>query len=162
VKRSNITNSNFGGFLQDIVLSGNFALGADVKFVNGVPITDISNPNSLMARAILNFPQRDDNGMGLAVDGNYVYLATEHSRINKYGTTGDSRLYIGQYLALQDVRGVPPQVSITSPTPGSTVSQGSKLAITVDATDDVAVVSVGFLVNGQLLFTATSAPYQFN
>jgi hypothetical protein len=159
---SHITDPNLGGFLQDIVLSGNFALAADVKFVNGIPITDISNPSSLQARAILNFPQRDDNGMGIAADGSYVYLATEHNNLDKFGSFGDSRLYIGQYLALQDVKGIPPVVSITSPAGGSTVIQGATLPITVAATDDVAVAAVTFLVNGQAVFTATAPPYQYN
>lgn len=159
---SHITDPNLGGFLQDIVVSGSFALAADVKFVNGIPITDISSPNSLIARAILNFPQRDDNGMGIAADGSYVYLVTEHSNLNKFGTAGDSRLYIGQYLALQDLKGIPPTVSITAPAPGSTLVQGSTVAITVNAVNDVAVAAVNFLVNGQLVFTATAPPYQLN
>src|SRR5206468_7039841 len=99
---SHIQDSNLGGFLLDIALSGNFALAADVKFVNGIPITDISIPTNLQARAILNFPQRDDNGMGIAVDGSFVYLTTEHNNVSKFGSTGDSRLYIGQYVALVD------------------------------------------------------------
>jgi YVTN family beta-propeller protein len=159
---SHILDPNLGGFLQDIVLSGNFALAADVKFVNGIPITDISDPHTLVARAILNFPQRDDNGMGIAADGNFVYLVTEHSNLGKFGSVGDSRLYIGQYLAQVDNKGIAPTASITSPTAGSTVIQGSTLPITVNATDDVAVAAVNFLVNGQVVFTATSAPYQFN
>jgi YVTN family beta-propeller protein len=159
---SHILDPNLGGFLQDIVLSGNFALAADVKFVNGIPITDISDPNTLVARAILNFPQRDDNGMGIAADGNFVYLVTEHNNLGKFGSVGDSRLYIGQYLAQVDNKGIAPTASITSPTAGSTVIQGSTLPITVNATDDVAVAAVNFLVNGQVVFTATSAPYQFN
>ncbi len=159
---SNIPDPNLGGYLQDIVLSGNFALAADVKFVNGIPITDISNPANLQARAILNFPQRDDNGMGIAADGSFVYLVTEHSNLNKFGSSGDSRLYIGQYLALQDLLGIPPTASISSPTAGSTVIQGSTLPIIVSAKDDVAVAAVNFLVNGQVVFTSTSYPYQFN
>jgi hypothetical protein len=159
---SHITDPNLGGFLQDIKLSANFALAADVKFVNGIPITDISDPTSLHARAILNFPQRDDNGMGIAADGTYVYLVTEHSNLTKFGSSGDSRLYIGQYLALVDNKGIPPTATITSPTSGSTVIQGSTLPITVNASDDVAVAAVNFLVNGTVVFTATSAPYQFN
>jgi YVTN family beta-propeller protein len=159
---SHILDPNLGGFLQDIVLSGNFALAADVKFVNGIPITDISDPHTLTARAILNFPQRDDNGMGIAADGNFVYLVTEHNNLGKFGSVGDSRLYIGQYLAQVDNKGIAPRASITSPTAGSTVIQGSTLPITVNATDDVAVAAVNFLVNGQVVFTATSAPYQFN
>lgn len=159
---SHILDPNLGGFLQDIVLSGNFALAADVKFVNGIPITDISDPTNLLPRAILNFPQRDDNGMGIAVDGTYVYLVTEHSNLGKFGSFGDSRLYIGQYLALVDNKGIPPTALITSPVTGSTVIEGSTLPITVNASDDVAVAAVNFLVNGQVVFTSTSAPYQFD
>ena len=159
---SHILDPNLGGFLQDIVLSGDFALAADVKFVNGIPITDISNPGGLISRAILKFPQRDDNGMGIAADGNFVYLVTEHGSLGKFGSFGDSRLYIGQYLAQVDNKGIPPKASITSPVAGITVIQGAKLPITVNATDDVAVAAVNFLVNGQVVFTATSAPYQFN
>jgi hypothetical protein len=159
---SHILDPNLGGFLQDIVLSGNFALAADVKFVNGIPITDISDPTTLRARAILSFPQRDDNGMGIAADGTYVYLVTEHNTISKFGSSGDSRLYIGQYLALVDNKGIAPTAAITSPATGSTVIEGSTLAITVNATDDVAVAAVKFLVNGNVVFTASSSPYQFN
>lgn len=159
---NHILDPNLGGFLQDIVLSGNFALGADVKFVNGIPITDISDPTSLHSRAILNFPQRDDNGMGIAADGTYVYLTTEHSSITKFGSSGDSRLYIGQYLASVDNKGVPPAVTITSPASGADVIGGTTQLITVDATDDVAVVAVSFLLNGQVVFTGTAPPYQFS
>lgn len=159
---SHILDPNLGGFLQDIVLSGQFALAADVKFVNGIPITDISDPTNLIARAILNFPQRDDNGMGIVADGTYVYLATEHSNLTKFGSFGDSRLYIGQYLAIVDNKGIPPKAAITSPVSGARVIEGSTLPIRVNATDDVAVAAVNFLVNGQIVFTATSGPYQFN
>src|SRR6266567_2020805 len=100
--------------------------------------------------------------MGIAADGNYVYLATEHNNLSKFGSTGDSRLYIGQYLVLVDNKGIPPTAAITSPLAGSTVIEGQTLPITVNATDDVAVAAVNFLVNGQVIFTATSAPYQFN
>ncbi len=159
---SNITDPNLGGYLQDIQLSGNFGLAADVKFVNGIPITDITNPSALIARQILSFPQRDDNGMGIAVDGTYAYLATEHYNLDKFGVSGDSRLYIGQYLAMVDNKGIPPTAAITFPVNGANVIAGSVLPITVSASDDVAVASVNFLVNGALVFTATAPPYQFN
>jgi hypothetical protein len=161
VVRSNITDHNLGGYLQDIVLSGTFALAADVVFVNGVPITDISDPNNLQARAILNFTQRDDNGMGIAVDSSFVYLATEHYNLDRGGSTGDSRLYIGQYQPRQDLAGVPPTAVITSPANGSTQYQGAALTVAVNATDDVAVARVDFLVNGQVAYSSTSAPYQY-
>ena len=99
--------------------------------------------------------------MGIAADGTFVYLTTEHSNLSKFGSFGDSRLYIGQYLALVDNRGIPPTAVITSPVNSATVIEGSKLPITVNAKDDVAVAAVNFLVNGQIVFTATSVPYQF-
>src|SRR5262249_32330153 len=117
---SSVSDQSLGGNLNDLVLSGNFALAADVFFVNGVPITDVSNPNSLQSRDILNFPQRDDNGMGIATDGVYAYLTTDHSAIDKFSSSGDGRLYIGQYRALEDINGIPPAVTITSPAPGTT------------------------------------------
>jgi hypothetical protein len=158
---SHITDPNLGGYLQGIVLSGNFTLAADVKFVNGIPITDISTPANLQARAILSFPQRDDNGMGIAIDSSFVYLATEHSNLSRGGSTGDSRLYIGQYLPRQDLAGVPPTISLTSPSNGSTLYQGQQLTVVANAADDVAVASVDFLVNGQVAFTTSNAPYQY-
>lgn len=161
VVRSHIADHTLGGFLQDITTSGMFALGADVVFVNGIPITDISDPTNLQARAILNFSQRDDNGMGIAVDSSFVYLVTEHSNLNRGGSSGDSRLYIGQYLPRQDLAGVPPTAAITSPLNGATVYQGAQLSVNVAATDDIAVASVEFLVNGQSVFTSTSTPYQY-
>src|SRR5262249_50228118 len=153
---SHITDPNLGGFLTDIALSGNFTLASDVKFVNGIPITDITVPTSLQARAILNFPQRDDNGMGIAVDGAYAYLVTVHNGLTKFGVSETSRLYIGQYLAIQDNRGIPPTVSISAPANGTTVVQGSTLPIVANAADDVAVAAVNITVNGQAVFTSTS------
>lgn len=161
VVKSHITDRTLGGVLQDIALSGSFALGACVNFLNGIPFTDISNPNTLVARAILNFTQRNDYGMGIAVDPSFVYLVTEHNSFTRGGSTGDSRLYIGQYMPREDLAGIPPTASITSPTNDSTVYQGAQLTVAVNATDDIAVASVDFLVNSQVVFTTTSTPYQY-
>jgi hypothetical protein len=155
------TALSLGGRLNDIKLSGNFALGGDVFFVNGIPIVDITNPGVLQPRTILNFTARDDNTMGIAVDGNYAYIATEHSNLNKGGSLGDSRLYIGQYLALQDDKGIPPTAVITAPIAGASIIAGSTVHMQVTATDDVRVAAVNFLVNGAIVFTATSQPYEF-
>jgi hypothetical protein len=153
-----------GGRLTDVAVSGNFALGADVFFVNGVPIIDIATPAAPNPRAILNFSNfRDDDGQGIAVDGSFVYLAAVlGSAFQENGTVGNSRLYIGQYLVQEDKGGVAPTVRITTPADGSTVVEGMQIPFTVDATDDVTVASVSFLVNGQAVFSDTSAPYQFS
>jgi parallel beta-helix repeat protein len=159
------TPSSTGGLLQDVTIAGQFAFGADVVFVNGVPIIDVSNPATPIPRAILNFQNfRDDNGTGIAVDSNFVYLTAERGLGTENGASGDTRLYIGQYLAVvDDTAGIPPTVNITSPNSGDTfVAETTKtITIRAQATDDVGVASVTFLVDGQAKFTDTSAPYEF-
>jgi hypothetical protein len=155
------TQQSLGGLLTNVVLSGNFALGADVVFVNGVPIVDITNPQTLQPRAILNFTARDDNGMGIAVDDSFIYLVADRSGLSRGGSSGDSRLYIGQYQPRIDLAGVPPTVQITLPSNGNLVYEGAPLTIAVDAVDDITVASVRFSVDDQTVFTSTSAPYQY-
>lgn len=157
------TSQSLGGLLQDVVVNGSIAAGADVFFVNGVPMIDVSNPASPQPRLILDFsPFRDDNGTGVAMDTSYVYLTAEAGNISENGVSGTTRLYIGQYRNVRDDLGIPPTVQITSPAPGAQVVQGSTLTITATATDDVAVAAVNFLVNGQPAFTTAAAPYQYS
>lgn len=159
----NSTAQNLGGRLHDVVVQGSFGLGADVLFVNGVPIVNIDNLANPIPRAILNFSSfRDDDGQGIAADGAYVYLAAVlGSAFTENGASGNSRLYIGQYLALEDRNGIAPTVALTSPADGSSFIEGANIPLRATATDDVAVTAVSFLVNGQVVFTDTSAPYEF-
>ncbi len=155
------------GFLLDVtsfsVLGRTFTLAADVKFVNGVPIVDVTTPTNPIPRAILDFRQfRDDNGTGIAVDSNYVYLTAEESGLgDENGTSGDTRLYIGEYLPLTDNLGVSPTVSITNPAQGAGVVEGQQITVQMNASDDVAVAAVSLLVNGVVTASETSSPYQF-
>lgn len=161
---SAITNKTFGGVQNDLALNGNLALGACVSFLpDGVPITDISSPTNLLSRAILSFPQSANYGMGIAVDNSYVYLTTDSSVFDKFGSTGTSpHLYIGQYQIPQNIPiGAPPTAAIISPASGATVVQGSTIVITVNATDTAPIAAVNLLVNGQPVLTDTVAPYVF-
>jgi hypothetical protein len=155
------TPQSLGGILTDVAKSREFVFGSDVVFVNGVPIINVANPAAPVVRARLDFPARDDNGTGIAVDNSYIYLTADRS-LTENGSNGDSRLYIGQYLAVEDKAGVPPVVGITSPVAGATVVEGSTIPVNVQATDDVQVVSVDFTVNGAVVFTDSVAPYQFS
>ncbi len=155
------TPRSTGGLLMDVALAGSFAFGADVFFVNGVPIINVDSPGSPVPKAILDFRKfRDDNGTGIAVDSTYVYLTADLS-ITENGSTGNSRLYIGQYLDLPDNAGIPPTVRILTPPSGSTVIEGSTIHVTVDASDDVAVTLVHLLMNASVAATDSSAPYEF-
>jgi len=60
-----------------------------------------------------------------------------------------------------DDKGIPPVAAITSPAAGSSIVVGSTVHVQVAATDDVRVAAVNFLVNGNIVFTATSLPYEF-
>jgi hypothetical protein len=155
------TSQSLGGILLDVAKARDFIFGADVFFVNGVPIINVADPANPVVRAQLNFPARDDNGTGIAVDNFYVYLTADRS-IQENGVSGDSRLYIGQYVALEDKAGIAPVVSITSPAAGTTVIEGTTLHVVAQATDDIQVVSVDFLLNGAVVFTDSVAPYEFD
>jgi 5-hydroxyisourate hydrolase-like protein (transthyretin family) len=161
VEASTLNTPDLSGFLTGIAVSGSFAFGADVKFVNGVPITDITVPSQPIPRAILDFKSfRDDNGTGIAVDGQYVYLTAARGIYDVKGTSEDTRLYIGQYRAAEDVYGVPPVVAVSSPIDGTAVADGTSLLVRATATDDVGVASVTFFVNRQPVFVDTSEPYE--
>ncbi len=150
-----------GGILNDVAIRGDFAFGADVFFVNGVPITNITNPSALSIRGQLNFPYRDDNGMGIAVDANYVYLVAASADVQKPGVNGTTALYIGEYLALDDSFGIPPHVTLTAPAAGATVTEGTTITATADATDDVGVSSVSFFADGTFAGAVAAKPYSF-
>ncbi len=154
-----------GGLLQDITLAtqagATLTFGADVFFVNGVPIVDVTQPANPSPRAVLNFANfSDDNGHGIAVDSSYVYMTGERG-VTDLGTTGTTRLYIGQYQQITDAGGVRPVVSITSPATATPLIQGQTITFSANATDDVAVFSVTFLVNGLVQATQSAPPFQF-
>ena len=91
----------------------------------------------------------------------YVYWTGQSFVVSaENGTTGTTRLFIGQYIALEDRNGVPPTISITQPISGTSVIEGSDVVVRADATDDVAVASVTFSVNGVATYTDTSEPFE--
>jgi len=97
------TPRNTGGLLNDLTVRGDFVFGADVLFVNEVPIVDLRVPGTPLGKGTVDFSAiRDDNGHGIAVDENFVYLTANRDPFGENGTSSDSRLYIGQYLAVED------------------------------------------------------------
>src|SRR4029077_18137390 len=101
-------------------------------------------------------------GTGIAVSGPYVYWTGQSFFVgSENGIDGNTILFIGQYLAREDRNGVPPTVSITTPTNGGAVIEGTRITAHANAADDVAVDSVTFMVNGQVVFVDTSEPYEY-
>jgi len=149
------------GIPTDVVKARELVFVSDVLFVNGVSVTDVRSPSNPVVRARLDFPQRDDNGTGIAVDHQFVYLTAERG-ITENGTSGDTALYIGQYLFAEDTAGIPPTVQLTSPVQQPTAIEGSTVKIAATATDDILVARVDFLVNGEIVATDTAEPYEYN
>jgi hypothetical protein len=147
---------------RDVEISGNFALFAEQLFPNAVPVVDITSPLNPLLRTTIDFSSLGDYaGTGIAINGPFVYITMESFVVGpENGVTGNTRLFIGQFLPQSDLAGQAPTVSIISPTNNSSVIQGSTLNIRADAQDDVAVASVTFSVNGTDVFTDTSAPYE--
>jgi hypothetical protein len=151
-----------GGFVpRDVQIAGQFALFAEQLFANAVaPIVDISNPSTPFFRGVLDFGQ-DYAGTGIAISGPYVYWTGQSFVVgSENGTTGTTRLFIGQYIAVEDKNGIPPTVNITQPAPGTSAVEGSQLTVRADAIDDVGVSAVTFTVNGTTAFVDTSEPFE--
>ncbi|ALN81195.1 esterase, PHB depolymerase family protein [Lysobacter antibioticus] len=68
-----------------------------------------------------------------------------------------SSYYIGRFWGLDDIDPNPPQVALTSPANGASVS--GVVALSANASDDVGVERVDFLVDGALLASDGEAPY---
>ena len=154
----------FAGAMTDVAATDLLVFGADAfNLGNQVSVHDITNPFNPIRQTAINFStfRNGDAGSGLALDSTYVYLTA--SAFDDYvpnGVDGDTRLYIGQYAPLEDHHGIPPTVTITTPAPGATFVDGETIPIAVTATDDVAVSTVTFLVDGVSVFTDTAPPYE--
>jgi hypothetical protein len=142
--------SNLGGVPVDIAAFGNIAMTADITFGRAVPIINISNPLTPVSVTFWTL-QSPGFSSSIAVDLAFGYLIVPAT----------STLRILKYQNIVNTFGIPPTVSITSPTSGMTLIEGQTITFSANATDDVAVASVNFLVDGQTVFTTSAAPYQF-
>ncbi|WP_396627023.1 Ig-like domain-containing protein [Luteitalea sp.] len=157
-----IPGSSPNGFVpRDVQVAGRFALFAEQLFANAVaPIVDISNPTQPFFRSVLDFGE-DYAGTGIAVSGPHVFWTGQSFFVgSENGSSGTTRLFIGQYIAIEDRNGIAPTISITAPAPGTSAVEGSSLTVKADANDDVGVAGVSFTVNGATVFTDTSEPYE--
>ena len=76
-------------------------------------------------------------------------------------TTVFPQEFVIDYVRVYQVPNDPPQVEITSPTASDSITPGSDLTITVDATDDGSIQSVEFLQGTAVLGEDDTAPYEF-
>jgi hypothetical protein len=146
---------------RDVAVAGQFALAASQRFSNAVAtIVGIEEPAVSAQRGVLDFGQTY-TGTGVAVAGALVYMtAASPSAASENGASGVTRLFIGQYIAQQDLALVPPVVTITQPNTTTTLVEGQTFTVRVTAVDDVAVGAVRFYVDGAVVFVDTSQPFE--
>ena len=70
-----------------------------------------------------------------------------------------SSYYIARFFGLDNLDGVAPSATITAPANGTTVS--GNVAVTANASDNIGVDRVEFLLDGALLGSDASAPYAY-
>jgi chitodextrinase len=92
-------------------------------------------------------------------DGPHWLLAEAIDLAGNAGSSGPINVTFNNNGNTQPADTIPPAVSITSPVSGATVS-GSQ-AVSADASDNVAVAKVDFMVDGSLAASDTSSPYGF-
>ena len=71
-----------------------------------------------------------------------------------------SSYYIARFFGLDNLDGVAPTATITAPVNGATVS--GTVAITANASDDIGLDHVEFLLDGALLGSDATAPYAYS
>lgn len=159
-----VTAGAFGFSLKDIALANRYAVGAEAGFPNAIPIFDLGDPGDPTYRALLILSSSGSfTGTGLAVAGQHIYMTGTNGGSIGNGTTGDTRLFIVAYQGPQtevsDTAGIAPTVTVESPQSGQSTTEGSRLPISIKATDDVKVELVQLIVNGVVIIQDVAAPY---
>lgn len=160
-----LDSNDLGYFVpRDIEVQDDFAFAAEQRFGNAVPIVNVATPSDPQYRGVIDFTGLGDYaGTGIALDSEYVYMTGENFIVqSENGVSGDTRLFIGRHQILDDLNGVPPAVSLTSPTAGQTVKEGKTLNLRANASDDVYVAGVHFKIDGNVIATDSSRPYEYD
>jgi methionine-rich copper-binding protein CopC len=147
---------------RDVELTEGLAFFAEQLFPNVIAYLNISDPYNVVFQGTIDLsPLGDFAGTGIALDGSYAYVTEESYYVSDdYMDDETTRLFIAQYRLLRDSQGVAPTVSITAPSTDIGMVAGRRIAMSVVASDDVAVAAVNFSVNDQIVFTDTTRPYQ--
>ena len=159
---SSLPGSAPTGFIpRDVAISNRFALAAEELFNNATPILDLADASNPIFRDTLEFRRFGDySGTGISLTPEMVYMTGERFVVRQdKGTVGDTRLFIGQYLFMEDTAGIDPLVDLVAPGTGITVLEGETVVLRAQASDDIGVAAVDFVVNDEIIFTDTAAPF---
>jgi hypothetical protein len=159
-------------------------LGGNVGTAQEVTLTVIPDPGTTAVGRVVDTAGNPVGGAAVTgpqgsatttlADGTFSLpgLATTQGSISASASATVIRdLLAGQSAAVAPVPGgitdlgtlilSAPAVRISSPAPGATLVQGANVLITVQADDLLGIVSVDFLVNGNVVTTVTSPPFRY-
>ncbi len=151
-------------------LDGGFALAAQFFAADQVAIFDIGGLPPLYTAvldlsALGGVPRGSDIAV---VPGTGAVFVTANASLGDFGFFGtwlpgqasSAGLYTAVYRLPPDAGTAPPSVSFTAPAAGTTVRERLPVTVTATASDEVAVTSVAFAVNGTPVDTIYKPPYQ--
>ena len=121
-------------------------------YVNGEPVHTVSG------LGLYTYGVREDGYLGR---GDSTYFAGDVLEVLVYNAalSDADRATVEAYLTDKYLANPAPTVSIASPAEGATFSAPANVTIAADATDNTGVAQVEFLVDGQSVGVATTAPY---
>jgi hypothetical protein len=155
-KANSFYTATFGGFLYSAINvadtsgftalsdSGNLAIVGRSRSAHNVAVFDVTTRTKPVELG--SFSSGTEDPRSIAATPTLAVVATP------------TTLQVARYRAFSDTFGVPPAVAVTA----ATAQAGRYVTIRATATDDVAVDSVTFTVNGVDVFTDNVAPYEFN
>ncbi|MGH9423142.1 MAG: Ig-like domain-containing protein, partial [Thermoanaerobaculia bacterium] len=123
---------------------------------------DVSNPQLPEGRDQLNwYAAGYSSATGIDIDSEYAYITADDNAGGGFEphATGSTRLVVLRHTLVIDTHGVAPAVQIVSPANNATLITGSLVTLSANATDDVAVASVRFFINGNEFTTLKTAPF---
>ncbi len=158
-----VVNEGRGFTPRDVVIHGNTAFYAEQLFMNVIAYVNIQEPSEAQFSGIIEIGDVPYAGTGIAVDPQYVYITGEDFQARKdYGETGKTVLMIAQHSQITDDKGIPPTVALVSPVNGAEMNAGQVITVKADASDDILLTSVVFTVNGIIVGSDTSVPYEYS
>jgi hypothetical protein len=145
--------------LGGVALDRNLVFTSDYFPADAVMVYDISESRPVV-RGMLDWSLGiSDNGV--AVRGGVAFLVGDRTTIADNETTGLSSLHIGRYALIGDDAGIPPTIELAAPQPGLAERERRRILVHAQASDDILVESVRFLIDGEPVFTDFSPPFFF-
>jgi len=150
-----------------LAVDGNKIFTTQVEPSTRMPMFDLrADPAAPFFAGLIQFQQQGGpggDGLHLAADDLYVYMTatTNFEMDSKPGTTGSTRLLIGEYAPLEDLAGQPPVLSLLEPEDGADVTEGTFFDVVLDVTDDIRVLDTSLWVDGEEVARDDLPPYRF-